>query len=330
MVSIITSSYSLSYPLQGRISSFWPRHILRRKCPPSGYILHRQIRYDSCRLQWTRDWLTRRLHSRRQTEQRVSSSLPPSFSYRYQINFAFASALNPEGKATDEIGKHIWKHGDACKDIAFKVNDCRAIYQKAVERGAVSVMEPKEMKDENGSILMATIHAVSLFFSHIFSDVCSLETRLIRSSNVWTITAPFYQDSVLTLRRIPSPNWRKSIHPLVLVILCRPSTFLLIKHHNLIDERHHWSLKIILIRIIMFLYEDVITDEICTDHPSDWSSSTTSCLTTPINRWRPSFSGTRRSSAGTGSGLWTTSRFTLSTLLSGMSISSSFIKNDCL
>jgi len=75
------------------------------------------------------------------------------------INFAFASALNPEGKATDEIGKHIWKHGDACKDIAFKVNDCRAIYQKAVERGAVSVMEPKEMKDENGSVLMATIHA---------------------------------------------------------------------------------------------------------------------------------------------------------------------------
>ncbi|PRP76100.1 4-hydroxyphenylpyruvate dioxygenase-like [Planoprotostelium fungivorum] len=75
------------------------------------------------------------------------------------ITFAFASALNPEGKMTDEIGKHIWKHGDGAKDIAFKVTDCRGIYAKAMERGATSIREPTELKDEHGTVLIASIHA---------------------------------------------------------------------------------------------------------------------------------------------------------------------------
>jgi len=43
------------------------------------------------------------------------------------------------------------------KDVAFRVDDCRAIYNQAIERGAKSVREPLEASDDNGSVIMATI-----------------------------------------------------------------------------------------------------------------------------------------------------------------------------
>jgi len=41
--------------------------------------------------------------------------------------------------------------------VAFTVDDARGIWHKAVSRGAVSVREPWEEKDEHGSVVMATI-----------------------------------------------------------------------------------------------------------------------------------------------------------------------------
>eukprot|EP00049_Salpingoeca_infusionum_P025097 m.17995 g.17995 ORF g.17995 m.17995 type:complete len:382 (-) comp7639_c0_seq1:73-1218(-) len=70
------------------------------------------------------------------------------------IYFQFESALNP---GNTEMGDHITKHGDGVKDIAFNVVDCRGIYARAVERGAVSVREPWEETDENGTVIMAMI-----------------------------------------------------------------------------------------------------------------------------------------------------------------------------
>lgn len=43
------------------------------------------------------------------------------------------------------------------KDVAFQVSDVRALYASAVSRGGESVMEPTELSDENGTVLMATI-----------------------------------------------------------------------------------------------------------------------------------------------------------------------------
>jgi 4-hydroxyphenylpyruvate dioxygenase len=62
--------------------------------------------------------------------------------------------LNP---GNVEFGKELEKHGDGVKDVAFLVEDARAIYDKAISRGAKSVMEPTELKDANGSVIMATI-----------------------------------------------------------------------------------------------------------------------------------------------------------------------------
>jgi len=71
-----------------------------------------------------------------------------------RIIFAFSSPLNP---TESEMGKRIMMKGDAAKDVAFTVNDCKAIYEKAISRGAVSIQAPKEEKDENGSVVTATV-----------------------------------------------------------------------------------------------------------------------------------------------------------------------------
>lgn len=71
------------------------------------------------------------------------------------IMFEFCSSLDPSD--ANGIGEHIKIHGDAVKDVAFTVDDARGIWEKATKRGAVSVMEPKEIKDEHGTVVLATV-----------------------------------------------------------------------------------------------------------------------------------------------------------------------------
>ena len=52
---------------------------------------------------------------------------------------------------------HIMLKGDFAKDVAFGVKDCRALYAKAMERGAVSVKAPVEESDEHGRVITATV-----------------------------------------------------------------------------------------------------------------------------------------------------------------------------
>jgi 4-hydroxyphenylpyruvate dioxygenase len=52
------------------------------------------------------------------------------------------------------------KHGDAVKDVAFSVEDCRGLYKKAIENGAKSVKEPWTESDDHGTITFATVQTV--------------------------------------------------------------------------------------------------------------------------------------------------------------------------
>ncbi|KND00084.1 4-hydroxyphenylpyruvate dioxygenase [Spizellomyces punctatus DAOM BR117] len=70
------------------------------------------------------------------------------------IVFVFQSPLEPNNKILSDFHS---VHGDAVKNVAFAVDDCRTIYKKAVERGAKSIREPWEETDENGTVVMATI-----------------------------------------------------------------------------------------------------------------------------------------------------------------------------
>lgn len=77
---------------------------------------------------------------------------------------AFSSPYHDINK---EMNQQLGMHGDGVKDVAFAVEDCRGIYEKAVSRGAISVSGPKELKDENGIVIIATIHTVCFLFSFI-------------------------------------------------------------------------------------------------------------------------------------------------------------------
>lgn len=72
----------------------------------------------------------------------------------YDIFYVFTTALQPNN---NEFYQELERHGDGVKDIAFTVDDARGIYEKAVSRGAKGIKEPEEIKDENGSVIVATI-----------------------------------------------------------------------------------------------------------------------------------------------------------------------------
>lgn len=71
-----------------------------------------------------------------------------------KIYYALQSPLNP-GNA--EFGAHMEKHGDGVRDIVFEVEDARKVFEHAVSNGAKGVREPEEIKDENGSMIVASV-----------------------------------------------------------------------------------------------------------------------------------------------------------------------------
>ncbi|KIW05916.1 4-hydroxyphenylpyruvate dioxygenase [Verruconis gallopava] len=83
------------------------------------------------------------------------------------IKFVFQSpilASNPrrgglkkEDKLLEDMYESLEQHGDAVKDVAFEVNDVRAVYEGAIARGAEGVREPWTVKDEFGAVTMASV-----------------------------------------------------------------------------------------------------------------------------------------------------------------------------
>lgn len=71
-----------------------------------------------------------------------------------KIIYVFSSALNPGNK---EMGDHLVKHGDGVKDIAFTVENCDYLVQKAKERGATIVKEPITLEDKYGKVRLAVL-----------------------------------------------------------------------------------------------------------------------------------------------------------------------------
>ncbi|KAL0488293.1 4-hydroxyphenylpyruvate dioxygenase [Acrasis kona] len=70
------------------------------------------------------------------------------------IYLAFSSTLRPNNK---EMGDWLSLHGDGVKDVAFAVSDVDAIYNAAVTNGATSIKEPHEVKDETGTVRLASV-----------------------------------------------------------------------------------------------------------------------------------------------------------------------------
>lgn len=69
------------------------------------------------------------------------------------IRFLLTAALN----SNSPVAKHVVQHGDGVHDIAMHVENVDRAYKETVKRGAESVEEPHELKDEHGVIRKAAI-----------------------------------------------------------------------------------------------------------------------------------------------------------------------------
>jgi 4-hydroxyphenylpyruvate dioxygenase len=70
-----------------------------------------------------------------------------------RIRFVLTTPLRPDG----EIAEHIHRHGDGVRDVALWVDDAKQAWRETTKRGARSVLEPTEKRDEHGMVRLATV-----------------------------------------------------------------------------------------------------------------------------------------------------------------------------
>ncbi len=70
-----------------------------------------------------------------------------------KVRFVLTTPLRPDG----EIADHVHRHGDGVRDVALWVDDARQAWKETLRRGARSVREPFELKDEFGTVKLASI-----------------------------------------------------------------------------------------------------------------------------------------------------------------------------
>ncbi|MFD7918441.1 4-hydroxyphenylpyruvate dioxygenase [Streptomyces sp. NPDC059740] len=71
--------------------------------------------------------------------------------------FVFTSVIRPTTGAGRFLADHVTAHGDGVVDLAIEVPDARAAYAHAVAQGATGLAEPRESKDEHGTVVTAAI-----------------------------------------------------------------------------------------------------------------------------------------------------------------------------
>jgi len=74
-----------------------------------------------------------------------------------KIRFILTTPIRPDlSEEAKVIADHIYQHGDGVRDLALWVDDARDAFEKAVERGAEPVHQPRVLKDKDGEIVIAS------------------------------------------------------------------------------------------------------------------------------------------------------------------------------
>jgi 4-hydroxyphenylpyruvate dioxygenase len=71
-----------------------------------------------------------------------------------KIRLVLSSSLQSD----DAIANHVKTHGDGVKVLALWVDDAKKSYEETVKRGARSAAAPQVFKDDDGEVVMASIH----------------------------------------------------------------------------------------------------------------------------------------------------------------------------
>jgi 4-hydroxyphenylpyruvate dioxygenase len=61
-------------------------------------------------------------------------------------------------RINNEIADHIYKHGDAVKVLALKVDDAAKAFEETTKRGAKPYMQTTVLKDDDGEVVLSGIH----------------------------------------------------------------------------------------------------------------------------------------------------------------------------
>ncbi|QEC70135.1 4-hydroxyphenylpyruvate dioxygenase [Panacibacter ginsenosidivorans] len=71
-----------------------------------------------------------------------------------KLTFVLTTAL----RSGNAIADHVYKHGDAVKILALRVDDATDAWHQTTLRGARSYMEPQTLKDDEGEVVLSGIH----------------------------------------------------------------------------------------------------------------------------------------------------------------------------
>ncbi|MEW9671724.1 4-hydroxyphenylpyruvate dioxygenase [Ammoniphilus sp. 3BR4] len=70
-----------------------------------------------------------------------------------KIRFVISGTLS----SSHPIADFVLKHGDGVKDVALRVDDVEKAYKEAISRGAIGILEPHTLSDEQGTVKKAVI-----------------------------------------------------------------------------------------------------------------------------------------------------------------------------
>ena len=71
-----------------------------------------------------------------------------------KLTFVLTTPLRTDNSIAD----HIYKHGDAVKVIALKVDDAAKSFEETTKRGAKTYLETTVLKDDDGEVVLSGIH----------------------------------------------------------------------------------------------------------------------------------------------------------------------------
>ena len=71
-----------------------------------------------------------------------------------KLTFVLTTPLRNDNPVAD----HIYKHGDAVKVLALKVDDAVKAFEETTKRGAKAYLEPVVLKDDEGEVVLSGIH----------------------------------------------------------------------------------------------------------------------------------------------------------------------------
>jgi 4-hydroxyphenylpyruvate dioxygenase len=71
-----------------------------------------------------------------------------------KLTFVLTTPLRTDNPIAD----HIYKHGDAVKVLALKVDDATKAFEETTKRGAKVYLEPTVLKDDEGEVVLSGIH----------------------------------------------------------------------------------------------------------------------------------------------------------------------------